>query len=220
MWSEVAQLCPALCDPMDCSPPGSSVHGILQARILEWVAISFSRGSSWPRDRTQVSRTAGRHFYLWATREAPNHLKAEYQRTDAFKLWDWRRFKSPLDCKEIKPINPKGNQSWIFFGRMDAEAPTLWSPDSHSWLIGKDPDARKDWRQKKRAAEEEMVSITNSIDMNLSKLWEILKDRGAWSQWVRHDLVSEQLDSLTLKCSKRKVKSSSHVWLFATPWTV
>ena len=56
---------------MDWSPPGSSVHGILQARILECVAISFSRGSSWPRDRTQVSHTAGRCFNLWAAREAP-----------------------------------------------------------------------------------------------------------------------------------------------------
>ena len=65
--SEVAQSCPTLCNPMDCSPPGSSVHGILQARILEWVAISFSRGSSQPRDRTQVSRIAGRCFNLWAT---------------------------------------------------------------------------------------------------------------------------------------------------------
>ena len=58
--SEVAQSCPTLCDPTDCSLPGSSVHGIFQARILEWVVISFSRGSSQPRDRTQVSRTAGR----------------------------------------------------------------------------------------------------------------------------------------------------------------
>ena len=56
--------CPTLCDPMDCSPPGSSVHGILQARILEWVAISFSRGSSQPRDRTWVSCIAGRHLIL------------------------------------------------------------------------------------------------------------------------------------------------------------
>ena len=56
----VAQLCLTLCDPMDCSLPGSSVHGILQARILEWVAISFSRGSSPPRDWTQVSRIASR----------------------------------------------------------------------------------------------------------------------------------------------------------------
>ena len=59
---------PTLCDPVDCSPPGSSIHGILQARILEWVAISFSRGSSHPRDRTQVSRIAGRRFNLWAAK--------------------------------------------------------------------------------------------------------------------------------------------------------
>ena len=61
------QLCPTLCNPVDCSPPGSSVHGILQARILEWVAISFSRGSSQPRDWIQVSCIAGRRFNLWAT---------------------------------------------------------------------------------------------------------------------------------------------------------
>ena len=66
----VAQLCLTLCDPMDCSPPGSSVHGILQARILEWVAMPSSRGSSQPRDRTQVSHIAGRLFTSWAIREA------------------------------------------------------------------------------------------------------------------------------------------------------
>ena len=66
--SEVTQSCPTLCDPVDCSPPGSSVHGILQARILEWVAISFSRGSSRPRDWTQVSCIAGRRFNIWAIR--------------------------------------------------------------------------------------------------------------------------------------------------------
>ena len=70
-WSEVAQSCPTLCNPMDCSPPGFSVHGIFQARVLQWVAISFSRGSSWPRDWTQVSCIAGRFFTTWATREAP-----------------------------------------------------------------------------------------------------------------------------------------------------
>ena len=71
LFSEVAQSCPTLCDPVDCSPPGSSVHRILQARILEWVAISFSRGSSQLRDWTRVSCMAGRCFLLWATREAP-----------------------------------------------------------------------------------------------------------------------------------------------------
>ena len=65
--SEVTQSCLALWDPMDCSLPGSSVHGICQAILLEWVTISFSRGSSRPRDRTQVSRVAGRRFTIWAT---------------------------------------------------------------------------------------------------------------------------------------------------------
>ena len=62
--------CPTLCDPMDLSPPGSSVHGILQARILHWVAMPSSRGSSRPRDYTQVSSITGRFFNIWATREA------------------------------------------------------------------------------------------------------------------------------------------------------
>ena len=60
----VAQSCLTLCDRMDCSPPGSSVHGILQARILEWAAISFSRGSSQPREQTQVSCIAGSLYHL------------------------------------------------------------------------------------------------------------------------------------------------------------
>ena len=68
-WSEITQSCLTLCDPMDCSLQGSSVPGILQAGILEWVAISFSRRSSQPRDRTWVSHIAGRCFIIWATRE-------------------------------------------------------------------------------------------------------------------------------------------------------
>jgi len=76
--SEVAQSCPTLCDPMDCSPPGTSVNGIFQAKVLEWVAISFSRGSAWPWDWTQVSRIAVRRFTLWATREAHNVYQKLY----------------------------------------------------------------------------------------------------------------------------------------------
>ena len=68
-WSEVAQSCPTLCNPMDCCLPGSSIHGNFLARIMEWVAISFSRGPSQPRDWTQVSRIAGRLLTLWTTRE-------------------------------------------------------------------------------------------------------------------------------------------------------
>ena len=73
--------------------------------------------------------------------------KAEHRRIDAFELWCWRRLKSPLDYKEIKPVNPKWNQPWIFTGRTDAEAaaPTLWPPDVQRLLFGKDPDTGKDW---------------------------------------------------------------------------
>ena len=71
----VAQSCPTLCDPIDCDPLGSSVHGILQARILEWVAIPFSRGSPQPRNQIRVSCIAGRFFTVWATREAPIEIK-------------------------------------------------------------------------------------------------------------------------------------------------
>ena len=70
--SEVTQSSPTLCDPVDCSLPGFSIHGIFQARVPEWVAISFSRVSSQPRDQTRVSHIAGRHFTLGATREALN----------------------------------------------------------------------------------------------------------------------------------------------------
>ena len=73
----VAQLCPTLCDPIDCSPPASSVHGTLQAGILEWVAIPFSRGPSPLRDRTQISCTAGRFFTVWATRGLDMFLSFE-----------------------------------------------------------------------------------------------------------------------------------------------
>ena len=63
-----------------------------------------------------------------------------------------KTLESPLDCKEIQSVHPKGNQSWIFIGRTDAEVetPTLWPPDGKNWLIGKDPDTRKDWRQEKK----------------------------------------------------------------------
>ena len=68
--SEVAHLCPTLCDPVDCSLPGSSVHGIFQGIVLEWVAISFSRGSSQPRAQTRVSHIVDRRFTVWATRKS------------------------------------------------------------------------------------------------------------------------------------------------------
>ena len=85
--------------------------------------------------------------------------KAECQTIDAFELWCWKTLESPLDCKEIQPVHPKRNQSWIFIGRTDAEAetPILWPPDAKSWLIWKDPDAGKDWRQQEKGTTEDEV---------------------------------------------------------------
>ena len=92
-----------------------------------------------------------------------------------------KTLESPLNSKESKPVNPPGNQAWIFIGRTDvkAEAPILWPPDVKSWLTGKDPDAEKDWGQEEKGAREnEMVGgITNSTNMSLSKLQEMVKDR-------------------------------------------
>ena len=105
---------------------------------------------------------------------------------------------SPLDCKEIQPVHPKGDQSWVFIGRADVEAetPILWPPDVKNWLIWKDPDAGKDWRQEEKGkTEDEMVGgITDSMEMNLSKLWELVMGREAWravSHGVGHDWATE-----------------------------
>ena len=78
-----------------------------------------------------------------------------------------KTIESPLDCKGIKPVNPQRNRSWIFIGRTDAEAeaPILWPPDAKNWLIGKDPDARKDWRQEEeRTIEDEIVGWHHQLD--------------------------------------------------------
>ena len=111
-WS--AQSCLTLCEPMDCSPPGSSIHGILQARILEWVAISFSRGSLQPRDQTQVSHIAGRRFNLWTVRSVrwpgvPLTITGNTKRngTKGKQEFTFRLvFEVPWDC-------PGGDVQWV-----------------------------------------------------------------------------------------------------------
>ena len=115
--------------------------------------------------------------------------KVYCQRTDAFELWCWSRLQSPLDCKEIQPVNPKGNQSWIFIGRTDAEAPKLWPlmwrVDSlkKTLMVGKTKGKRRRGWQRMRWLD----SITDSMDMNLSKLQVLVKDREIRSAAV-HEL--------------------------------
>ena len=105
-----------------------------------------------------------------------------------------KTLESALYSKEIKPVNPKGNQPWIFIGRTDAEAeaPILWLPDLKSRLTGKDRDAGKNWGQEQKGVADErwLAGITNSVDMNLSKLQEIVEDREAWRSAVSGVITS------------------------------
>ena len=153
--------CLTLCDPIDGSPPGFSVHRILQTSILEWVAISFShdkpryciekqrQGFDYKGPSSQSYGFSNSHVWM---------LELDQEEGWAPKNWCFqtvvleKTLESPLDCKEIQSVNPKGNQSWIFIGRTDAEAevPIVWPPDVKSPLIGKDPDAEKDWREKEK----------------------------------------------------------------------
>ena len=82
--------------------------------------------------------------------------KAECQKMDAFELWYWRKLLNPLDCKEIQLVHPKGDQSWVFIGRTEAQAetPILWLPDANNQFIGKDPDAGRDWGQEEKGTTE------------------------------------------------------------------
>ena len=93
--------------------------------------------------------------------------KDECRRMDAFELWCWRTLESPLDCKEIQSVHFKGDQSWVFIGRNDAEAktPILWTSHGKNWLVGKDRDAGRDWGQEEKGTtEDEMAGWHHRLD--------------------------------------------------------
>ena len=127
---------------------------------------------------SQSYHFASSHVWMW-----------ELDHKESWELKNWwfwtvvleKTLESPLDCKEIKPVNPKENQSWIFIGGTDAELKLQWPLDVKNWLIGKDPDAGKDWGQEEKGWQRKrwLDDITDSMNMNLSKLWEITENRGA-----------------------------------------
>ena len=135
--------------------------------------------------------------WLWP----PEHFWKEVLRSyilALFPIWGYKNLQYNIKYVLNIPTNPKGNQPWVLIGRTDAEAeaPILWPPDGKSWLVGEDPDAGKDWRQKEKGWQRMrwLESITNSMDMNLSKLQERMKDRGLaccspWDHRVGHNLV-------------------------------
>ena len=157
------QSCPTVCDPRDSSPPGSLVPGILQARTLEWVekprqSVEMQRHYSADTGlHSQGFGPPSGHVQLWEL----DHKEGRASKN--WYLWTLvleKTPESPLDSKEIKPVNLKEDQPWILVGRTDAEveAPIFWSSDVNRQLTGKVPDTGKDWGQKeKRAPEDEMI---------------------------------------------------------------
>ena len=148
----------------------------------------------------------------------------DYKESWVLKNWCFwtvvleKTLENPLDCKEIQPVHPEGNQSWVLIGRTDVEAetPILWPPDAKSWLIWKDPDAGRDWGQEEKVTtEDEMVGwITDLIDMGLGRLRELVTDREAWpaavhgvtksrtwlSNWTETEMVYIWYEIIKRKC--------------------
>ena len=168
---------------------GDCSHEIKRCLLIGRKAMTNLNSISKSRDLTlptkvHLSQSYGfssSHVWMW---------ELDYKESWALTSWCFwtvvleKTLESPLDCKEIQPVNPKGNKSWILFARTDAEAetPILWPSDAKNWLIWKDPDAGKGWRwEEKRNSEDEMVGWHHWLDgMSLSKLQELVMDRDAW----------------------------------------
>ena len=161
---------------MDCSLLDSSILGSFQARVLEWVAIAFSVRNLSIKELMLLNCDVGE---------------------DSLESWTL----AVLDCKEIKPVKPQGNQSWIIIGRTDAEAesPILWSPDAKNQLIRKDPDAGKNWRQEEKGmTENKIVGWHHWFNghafeqaLGVGDEQRSLACCSPWGYRVRHDWVAE-----------------------------
>ena len=227
-FSSVAQSCPTLWDPMDYSTPGFPVHHQL-SELTKFMSIQSVMPSNhlilchpppllpsiFPSIRVFSNEsdllTRWPKYWSFSFSISPS---SEYSGLiplgwTGFSFWKSNRLlRVPWTIrKEIQPVHPKGNQSWIFTGRTDAkaEAPILWPPDAKSWLTGKDPDAGKDWRQEEKGVAEDdpRASPTQWIWVWASsgRWWRTGKPdtwQSKGSQRVRHDLATEQQQWLSL----------------------
>ena len=130
--------------------------------ILLWFQLWYSGKGNNYRDNSKSYDFSSRHVRIW---------ELDHRAHWALKNWCFQTvvlkkiLESPLSSKKIKPVNPKGNQPWIFIEKTDAEAPILWPPDAKSWLIGKYPDAGKDWGPvEKGVTEDEMVGWHHQLN--------------------------------------------------------
>ena len=178
---------------------GDCIHEIKRCLLLGRKAMTNLDSILKSRDLNLSTK-----FHLVKAKVFPGAMygwELDYKESWAPKNWCFwtvmleKMLESLLDCKEIKPVNPKGNQSWIFTGRTDAEAetPILWPPDTKNWLIGKDTDAGKDWKQEKGMTEDEMVGWYHWLNGHeFEKAPRVCEGQGSMgSQRLKHDWATE-----------------------------
>ena len=166
---------------------------------------------------SQVYGFSSGHVWMW---------ELDYKESWVLKNWCFwtvvleKTFESPLDCKEIQPVHPKGSQSWIFIGKTDVETetPILWPCYAKSWLIGKDPDAGRDWGQEKGTTEDEMAGWHHRLNghefewtpgggdrqggLVCCYSWGRKEsDTAEWLNWLTKSLMLEQMSAVPLECS-------------------
>ena len=172
-------MCLTLCNPMDCSLPGSSLHGIFQAIVLEWIAISFSRGSSWPRDWTRVSHIVDRRFTIWATREVQYRemeCKSRKSRNtwSNRQIWPWSTEWSRAKAKRVLPRESTGHRKHPLPRTQEKTVHmdiTRWSIPNSDWLCSLQPKTEKHYSQQKQDQELTVAQIMNSLLANSDLNW-------------------------------------------------